>query len=101
MSQSPAPTSGLRAAIERASLPVLLRLSRLPRAVPFVGLLAGLVVAIVVGGPLAVVLTALVVVFVGWLLYLGWPRLGTGERLGRVAVLVVALALCVTQAFPR
>ena len=101
MSQTPAPTSGLRAAIERTSLPVLVRLSRLPRAVPFVVLLAGLVVAIFVGGPLAVALTALVAAFVGWLLYLGWPRLGTSERLGRVAVLVMALALCVTQAFPR
>lgn len=101
MSQTPAPPSGLRAAIERASLPLLLRLSRLPRAVPFLLLLAALVVAIVVGGPVAVVLTALVAVFVAWLLYLGWPRLTRAERLGRAAVLLLAVALCLTQAFPR
>jgi len=101
VSQTPAPSSGLRAAIERVSLPLLLRLSRLPRAVPFLVLLAGLVVAIVVGGPVAVVLTAVVALLVAWLLYLGWPRLTRAERLGRSAVLLLAVALCVTQAFPR
>lgn len=101
VSQTPAPTSGLRAAVERASLPLLLRLSRLPRAVPFVVLLAALVVALLAGGSLGVLLTAAVAVFVAWLMYLGWPRLGTGERAGRLAVLLMAIALCVTQAFPR
>lgn len=101
MSQTPAPTSGPRTVIERASLPLLLRLSKLPRAVPFAVLLAALVVSVFVGGVVGVVLTGLVAVFVGWLLYLGWPRLGAGERIGRVAVLLMAVALCVTQAFPR
>ncbi len=101
MTPTPATTSGLRATVERASLPLLLRLARLPRAVPFIALLTALVVAVVFGGAAGVVLTAVVVVFVGWLMYLGWPRLGTGERVGRVAVLVMAVALCLTQAFPR
>ncbi len=97
----PAPPSPLRARVERLSLPLLLRLTRLPRAVPFVLLLAALVVALLVEGPVGVLLTAAVTLFVGWLAYLGWPRLGAAERLGRVAVLFLAAALCVTQAFPR
>lgn len=101
MTNTPAPTSGLRAAVERASLPLLVRLSRLPRAVPFVALLAALVTGVVAGGAVGAVLTAAVVVFVGWLMYLGWPRLGLGERVGRAAVLLLAVALFVTQAFPR
>lgn len=97
----PLPASGLRAAVERASLPLLLRLSRLPRPVPFLVLLAALVIAVLVGGPTAVVLTGCVVMLVAWLMYLSWPRLGSSERLGRVAVLLLAVALLVTQAFPR
>lgn len=96
--QSP---SGLRTRIEQASLPLLLRLSRLPRAVPFLVLLVGLLLALVVGGPVAVVLSALVVLVVAWLMYLGWPRLGASERFGRLAVLLVAVALFLTQLFPR
>ena len=99
--QRPAPTSGLRLVVERASVPVLVRLSRLPKAVPFLVLLLALVLALIVGGPIAVALTGFVVFVVAWLLYLGWPQLSTSERLGRVAVLLVAIALCVTQAFPR
>ncbi len=95
------PTSGLRAAVERASHPLLVRIAALPRAVPFVALLALLVVGVFVGGVVGVVCTALVAVFVVWLMYLSWPRLTTVERLGRVAVLLLAVALVLVQAFPR
>jgi len=99
--KTPAPTSGLRASVDRASLPLLLRLTRLPRAVPFLVLLAPLVTGVLVGGAVGVVLTGFVVLVVGWLVYLGWPRMSTSMRLGRLAVLLVAVALSVTQAFPR
>lgn len=95
------PPSGLRGAVEQLSLPLLQRLVRLPRAVPFLVLLGLLVISIFTGGVLAVVCTALVAAVVAWLLYLGWPRLTGVERLGRVAVLTMAVALCVVQAFPR
>lgn len=101
MPSNPPPTSRLRTAVEAASLPLLVPLARLPRALPFVVLLAMLVIALLVSGPAGVVLTGAVVLFVGWLMYLGWPRLGPGERLGRIAVLVMAAALCATQVFPR
>ena len=100
---SPHPTqpSGLRAAIETVSQPLLLRIAALPRAVPFVVLLALLVIGVFVGGVVGVVCTALVALFVAWLMYLSWPRLTGVERLGRAAVLLIAVALVAVQAFPR
>jgi uncharacterized RDD family membrane protein YckC len=95
------PATGLRAAVERASVGPLTRLTRLPRAVPFLVVLAVLVAGIYVGGSAGAVLLALVVLVIGWLLYLGWPQLTTSERLGRTAVLLLAVALCLTQVFPR
>ena len=93
--------SALRAAVARASHPVLSRISRLPRAVPFLVLLALLLVGLYVGGVVGGVCTGIVALFVAWLLYLSWPRLTTPERLGRLAVLALAVALCVVQFFPR
>lgn len=93
--------SPLRTRVEELSVPLLLRLARLPRAVPLLVMLIGLLLALTVGGVVGVVLTALVVLVVGWLMFLGWPRLRRGERLGRLAVLLVAVALLLTQLFPR
>lgn len=93
--------SALRAAVERVSHDPLVRLTRLPRALPFVVLLALLVAGIFVGGVVGAVLIGLVALFVAWLMYLGWPRLTGVERLGRLAVLAIAVALCVVQLFPR
>lgn len=95
------PGPGLRGAIERASRPLLVRLTALPAAVPFLVLLGLLVLGLFVGGPVAVAATALVAVVVAWLLYLSWPRLTKVERLGRTAVLLLAVALTLVQAFPR
>jgi hypothetical protein len=95
------PATGLRAAVERASLGALTRLTHLPRPVPFLVVLGLLVGGIFVGGTVGAALLAVVVLVVAWLLYLGWPRLTTSERLGRTAVLLLAVALCLTQVFPR
>jgi hypothetical protein len=95
------PASGLRRAVEAASLPLLTRLVRLPRAVPFLALLALLVGGLFVGGPLAAAATGAVALFVLWLLYLGWPRLSLVDRLGRAAVLLMAVAMCLVQLFPQ
>jgi hypothetical protein len=95
------PATGLRAAVEAVSVGPLTRLTRLPRAVPFLVVLGLLVVGIYVAGPVGAVLLAVVALLVGWLLYLGWPRLTTSERLARTAVLLMAVALCLTQVFPR
>ncbi len=92
--------SPLRQSVERASLPLVARLSRLPRLVPFLVLLALMVAGILVPG-WGWVLLAVVTVFLGWILYLGWPQLSGSERLMRVAVIVMAAAITITQAVPR
>lgn len=91
----------LRPSIERASLPLITRLSQLPRAVPFLLMLGLLVAGVVIAGPVGFVLMAVAATFVGWILYLSWPRLSGTERIMRLAVLLLAVALAVVQLFPR
>ena len=91
----------MRPTIERASLPLMTRLSSLPRLVPFLILLALLVAGVVISGPGGFVLMGLAAVFVAWILYLSWPRLTSSERIMRSAVLLLAVAMALTQLFPR
>jgi len=91
----------MRSNIERASLPLITRLSGLPRAVPFLLLLVLLVAGVVIAGPVGFVLMGVAAAFVGWILYLSWPRLSGSERIMRSAVLLLAVALAVVQLFPR
>jgi energy-coupling factor transporter transmembrane protein EcfT len=91
----------LRPSIERASLPLITRLSSLPRAVPFLLLLALLIAGVVIRGPVGFVLMGLGAVFVGWILYLSWPRLTSSERIMRSAVLLLAVTMAVTQLRPQ
>lgn len=93
-------SSSFRASVERASLPVLTRLSSLPRVLPFLVVLALLVGGILIPG-WGWVLTALVALFLAWMLFLGWPRLTGVERLMRAAVVLLAVAITITQAVPR
>ncbi|GMA85607.1 hypothetical protein GCM10025868_08570 [Angustibacter aerolatus] len=95
------PSSRTRAAVERASRPLLTRLSGGHRAIPFLLVLALMVAGVFVGGVPGALLVLVVVLFIGWLLYLGWPALTTAERMGRFAVLAVAVAVGVVQALPR
>jgi hypothetical protein len=98
---SPGRPGALRTTIERASAPTLVRLSRLPRMVPFIVMLALIVAGLVIHGPVGFVLIMLGVLFLVWLLYLGWPALARVERLMRLAVVVLGSALAITQLFPR
>ena len=91
----------MRRNLERASLPLITRLGSLPRAVPFLLLLSLLVGGVVIGGPAGFVLMGLGAVFVGWILYLSWPRLSSSERIMRIAMLLLAVALAVVPLFPR
>ena len=77
------------------------KLSRLPRLVPFLILIALLVSGMLIAGPAGFVLIALDAVFVAWVLYLSWPALSSSERIMRLAVLLIAVALAVVQLFPR
>ncbi len=92
--------SPLRQSVEQASLPLVARLSRLPRLVPFLIVLALMVAGILIPG-WGWLLLVVVTLFLGWILYLGWPQLSGSERLMRIAVLVMAVAITLTQAVPR
>ena len=91
----------LRERIERASLPVMTAISRLPRAVPFLLLLALLVAGVLIDPPVGFVLMSVAALFVAWVLYLSWPRLTGTERIMRSAVLLLAAAMAITRLFPR
>ncbi len=92
--------STLRESFERVSLPVLTRLSALPRFVPFL-LVLGLIVAGIFVPGWGWVLIAAAALILLWILALAWPRLTMPERLMRVAVVAMLGAVIVTQAFPR
>lgn len=105
--------TGARAAIERASMPALARLAKLPTWLPMVAVAALILVGAFLGGPLVddgslriagvvgLGLIALALLGLGWLLYLSWPHLTSSLRLMRIAVLALLLAIVVTQFFPR
>jgi len=77
------------------------KLSQLPRLVPFLLLMTLLIAGVVISGPVGFALMSLAAAFVGWVLYLSWPRLNGTERIMRLAVLLLAVALAVVQLFPR
>lgn len=89
-----------RERIETASTPVVTWLNRLPRFVPFLVVLALMVAGVLVPG-WGWLLLLMVVLFLGWTLYLSWPALEPTPRLARVTVMLMAVAITVTQAFPR
>lgn len=89
-----------RSRVEHAAYPVLDRLERLPRFVPFLGVLALLVVGVLVPR-WGFIATGVVALGVGFLIYYTWPRLTTPEKLMRLAVLGIVVAVTVMQAFPR
>ena len=89
-----------RSRVEHAANPVLDRLERLPRVIPFLAVIALIVVGILVPrwGFLA---SALVALGVAFLVYYTWPRLTMPERMMRLAVLGLITAITIVQAVPR
>lgn len=92
--------STLRQSIEQASLPVLQRLSALPRIVPFLAVAALMAAGLLIPG-WGWIFLAVVLVFLSWMLFLGWPRLSLPERMFRLAVLAIAAAITLTRVFPQ
>jgi hypothetical protein len=90
----------VRRRIDNASLPLMTKLSTLPRLVPFVLLLGLLIGGLLIGGLVGFVLMSLAAAFVAWVLYLSWPGLNGTERIMRLAVLLLAVAMAATR-FPR
>ncbi|HET7761077.1 MAG TPA: DUF6703 family protein [Phycicoccus sp.] len=92
--------SSVRESFERASLPAIQWLNGLPRFVPFLVILA-LVVAGIFLPPPGWLLLGVVALLLLWILALAWPRLSVAERLMRVSVVAIIVAILVTQAIPR
>lgn len=93
----PAPAPTLRASVERATRPLLVRLYAMPR--PLVPLLTVVLIAVGVLAPTAIGVAALTLValFVGWIAYLSWPAVTAGGRLIRVLMLVLVVLLAVAR----
>lgn len=90
----------MRESVEQASLPLITRLSRLPRVVPGLLVLALMLAGAFVPG-WGWVFLVVVLAILAWLLYLSWPRLTSPERLMRVAVLAMVVAVIVVRVVPR
>ncbi|HET7399142.1 MAG TPA: DUF6703 family protein [Intrasporangium sp.] len=90
-----------RSRVEHASVPLVERMHRVPRA-----LAVGVLVVIVGAGVLAPspwggVALLLLGAFLGWLLFLTWQRLALPERLLRIAVLLLTLSVAIVRLFPK
>jgi hypothetical protein len=90
----------LRRRLETASLPLLTRISALPRWAPFLVVLGLLAAGMFIPG-WGWLLTVVVALFLAWLVALSWPRLTALERLMRCAVILLAVVIAVIQANPR
>lgn len=91
MSTKPA---GRGAAERRSSVP-LVYLRRLPpMVIPVLSALL-LVAGMVLRGPAGAAAIGLLLVFLGWLAYVSWPKLGYGGRLLRVVILAGGVVLAV------
>lgn len=91
-------TTPLRRAVEARSVGALAWLATRPRWVPFV-----IVFALLVGGLFAppaagIALLVLLLLFLGWITYLAWPRLPQGGRMVRLVVLAVVVVAAVQRA---
>jgi hypothetical protein len=81
--------------VERASAPLLVMFHRLPRvvfgALPLLLLVLGAFLPV----PIALVALALALLLLGWLAYLSWPRIEGIQKIMRLVVplLVVAIAV--------
>ncbi|HRW18091.1 MAG TPA: hypothetical protein P5181_04530 [Dermatophilaceae bacterium] len=89
-----------RSRVEHASAPWIDKLNGMPRVLPFLVVLA-LMLAGAFVPKVGFLFTLLIAVFLGWILFLTWPRLGLPEKLLRFAVLGMVLAMVAVQAFPR
>ncbi|HUR15315.1 MAG TPA: DUF6703 family protein [Mycobacteriales bacterium] len=80
-----------RRTFEQRTGPLLVVVSRLPRAVPFLVVAALLISGLLVQGAVGGLLLLVLAVLLGGLLALSWPVLQPGPRLLRLAVVGIVL----------
>ena len=104
-SPSPAPrTSQDLSPLQRVSLPLLTRLSRVPKWAVVVGLAVLLVFGMIQTGSLAwlgALILGLLTLFFLWLLVLSWPAIPASGRLLRGVVVVALAGVTVLKAMGR
>jgi len=88
MNQTPSQRSEFRRWLESWSYPLLRRLTTAPRWLVALTTLAVLLGGLFAPRPWGPLLLALVVMFFTWLVVLSWPRLTTGARAARLAVVL-------------
>jgi predicted neutral ceramidase superfamily lipid hydrolase len=71
-------------------------LARVPPLAAFVVVAAVFAAGVIVGGPLGALLLGLLAVGVAVLLAATWPTLVPGQRVGRVLILVVVVAVAIS-----
>ena len=84
--------TGRQAAERRSRLPLAYLRQMPPTVIPVISALL-LVVGMVIRGPVGAAAIALLLVFLVWLAYLSWPRLGYGGRALRVLILAAGVVL--------
>jgi hypothetical protein len=82
--------------VEKRVGPLLVLVGRMPRAVPFVVVIALLLAGLALGGAAGALLLLLLAGGLGVLLLLSWPALLPGPRALRVAVLALLVARAAT-----
>lgn len=82
-------------------MPALRRLAGLPAWLPFLTMLVLILLGSFLGGPVGAAAVAIAALLIGWLLYLSWPHLAGMERLMRLAVLLLVLAIAITRLLPQ
>lgn len=90
--------------LQRVSLPLLTRLSRVPKWAVVVGLAVLLVFGMIQTGPLAwlgALILGLLTLFFLWLLVLSWPAIPASGRLLRGVVVVALAGVTVLKAMGR
>ena len=98
------PANSPRGNLERASVPVLMRLLALPRWLIVVLMGAFLFLGLIQTGSLAWlggIFLLIVGGFLGWLLALSWPVLTPGRRLTRIVVVAAVLGIAVLKFMGR
>jgi hypothetical protein len=91
-------TSPLRRTVEQRSAAPLAWLATRPRWIPFLLVLALLVGGLFAPPALGVPLLAVLLLLLGWLTFLSWPRLTPGARLARLGVLALVVVAVVERA---
>ncbi len=97
----PPKSSGSLTPLQRVSLPLITRLSRVPRWLVVIALAVLLVLGMIQTGSLAwlgALILGLLTVFFAWLLVLSWPAIPASGRLLRLIVVAALAGLTVLKA---